>query len=106
MGTGKQMKKMVKKMSNSERYKELKEKYRISFCAEKYNAITRSFEPVDFSDFDIIIKPDGQTYASHWYQIIKAPKEITNDDLALICDNGNCCFGYYTFANYIMINTN
>ena len=92
-------------MQNQERYKELCAKYRISHFAEQYNQVTKSFEPINFNDYDVIIKAEGQSYASHRYQIIKAPKELTNDDLAIICDNGNCCFGYQVFANYIIINT-
>lgn len=29
------------------------------------------------------------------YTLIKKPKELSLDELALICDRGNLCFGYH-----------
>ena len=33
-------------------------------------------------------------YAHGEYRIYKCPDEVTLDELALICDGGNLCFGY------------
>ena len=37
------------------------------------------------------------------YYIYKAPKELTKDEIALILDNGNLCFGYSSAGSYYTI---
>ncbi|MBO7043619.1 hypothetical protein J6W34_03620 [bacterium] len=44
-------------------------------------------------DSDIIYEVSHCKYRSKYY-IKKCPDSVTLDELALICDNGNLCFGY------------
>lgn len=47
----------------------------------------------DFSQYDIVIgrKPG---YHHALYTIYKNAPELSRDELALVCDCGNLCFGY------------
>ena len=92
-------------IKNQSLYKELCEKYRISYFEEEYNPVTKSFEMMDFSKYDIIIKPGYTGRGVQYYQILKSPKELEYSDLAIICDKGRCLYGFSVFANYIIIHT-
>lgn len=62
---------------NHQIYKELKEKYKIN----------------EGEDSDIVYnRIAGYNHSD--YFIKKCPDEVTEDELALICDKGNLCFGY------------
>ena len=37
---------------------------------------------------------EGRGYANTRYRILSNPHNFSNDELALICDGGNLCFGY------------
>lgn len=37
------------------------------------------------------------------YYIYKAPKELTKDEIALILDNGNLCFGYSSTGSHYIV---
>ena len=79
---------------NAEIYKELREKYRINTNGLIFNEQLRKFEDANPDDFDVIIKGAGSGYACQHYNIIKNAPQLSNDELALICDGGNLCFGY------------
>lgn len=67
---------------NREIYKELCEKYKIS----RYNV-----ENPD--DYDIVLdRTPGYNHST--YSVIKNNTELSQLELALICDDGNLCFGY------------
>ena len=42
----------------------------------------------------ICYKCDGGGYSTTKYSILSNPYNFSNDELALICDRGNLCFGY------------
>lgn len=44
-------------------------------------------------------------YAHKAYLVLSNPENLSNDELALICDSGNLCFGYRTSGNVIKIHT-
>ena len=66
-----------------ERYKELEAKYKISRGLRKGESE---------SDFDVIVQQSG---CSSTYEIVKNTPNLSTDDLAIIADKGNLCFGYY-----------
>jgi len=73
---------------NNETYKWLKETYKIAtewFIENKKLII---------DDFDIVYESTGVGYGTHSYKIIKNSLDLPNNYLALICDDGNLCFGY------------
>lgn len=62
---------------NREIYKELIQKYKIN----------------EGEDSDIIWQCSHE-YCHNIYYIKKYPNDINIDELALLCDDGNLCFGY------------
>ena len=80
---------------NRESYIRLKDKYKIL----KYS------EQRDSEDFDIILRFCGPEYHSFSYIVEKNTPSLTDHELALICDNGNLCFGYSINNNKITIFT-
>ena len=71
---------------NREIYAELCKKYKIS------RNLPETEEEAE--QYDIIVHFCRAWYASCEYEIIKKPQDVTNDEIALICDDGNLCFGY------------
>lgn len=73
-------------------YDELNQKYKIA----KYKIDNPE-------DYDVVIKFDQSGYASKVYEVIKNSPNLSTDELALICDSGNLCFGYNVKNNLIVI---
>lgn len=73
-------------------YNELKEKYRIS-----------SYKVDNLDDYDIVLDcTQGMHYSV--YKIIKNNTQLSDLELALICDDGRLCFGYSRHGNKFYIN--
>lgn len=73
---------------NCEIYKELKSKYKI-----KCKYFNESLEKL-INDYDIIYEYSSHSYRRTSYVILKNGPNLSNDELALIVDEGNLCFGY------------
>lgn len=72
-------------------YQELLEKYNI-FISYNYKLST-AYPAKRFNNYDIVIeRNDGHNHSL--YRVHKNLPCLTNDELALICDAGNLCFGY------------
>lgn len=71
---------------NKEIYVELCKKYKISFSLPETEE--------ESEQYDIIVHFCRSWYASCEYEIVKRPEGVTDDEVALICDRGNLCFGY------------
>ena len=80
---------------NRESYIRLKDKYTILKYSEQRNS----------EDFDIILRFCGPEYHSFSYIVEKNDPSLTDHELALICDNGNLCFGYTVEDRRIVIFT-
>lgn len=78
---------------NHEIYEELKEKWRIASNTEFYNTKTKQTEKVNFDDYDLVYKRKAG-YNRGEYTIHKNETTMTDDELALVFDGGNLCFGY------------
>lgn len=74
---------------NSEIYEALKRKYKIL----KISDINHK-QPTDeeLNNNDIVYSREA-CYLHGEYRIYKCPEEVTFNELSLICDNGNLCFG-------------
>ena len=83
-------------MTNFERYQEIKQQHKILVT---YKAVD------DMSDWDIVIQCLGPGYAHTRYKVLKNSAGLSTDELALICDCGNLCFGYRTSGGEIHIYT-
>lgn len=67
---------------NKEIYNEISQKWRIS-----------PRDSVDESKYDLILsRTPGYHHST--YHIIKNVTDLTQDEIALVCDGGNLCFGY------------
>lgn len=47
----------------------------------------------------------GYGYNHEKYEVVDNPHNLSTDELALIADKGNLCFGYRTEGKYIVIHT-
>lgn len=75
---------------NRKIFKELNEKFKI----KKATNISDS----DMEKYDIVIQLIDYEYCRECYKILKAPDNVSAMELALLCDDGNLCFGCSTAA--------
>ena len=47
----------------------------------------------------------GSGYGHKKYEVVSNPHNLSREELALICDGGNLCFGYRTDGDLIVIHT-
>lgn len=88
-----------KSNSNRKALEELKQKYNIT---SSFNYERMSDEEKE--NVDIVFNRSGSGYGSSIYKIYKNKPELSKLELALICDDGNLCFGYsLTGENLIAI---
>ena len=89
-----------KRQSNLAALAELKEKYNIKYKWEYDQMSEKEQESVD-----VVYGDAGGGYAHSLYEVYKNIPNLTTKELALICDNGNLCFGYSTQYGKIKIYT-
>lgn len=98
-----------KREVNKAIYNELINKYKITNNITRnyqmYNSKTYSFEPANLDNYDIAFSYVGSSCGNIVYQIIKNAPNLSNDELALLCDEGNLCFGHVNNGSYIRIFT-
>lgn len=94
-----------KNMMNSAIYDELVTTHRIARSSKKYNAQKKCFEDINLDDYDVVVENSGVGYGHTLYKIVKNAPKLSNDELALICDEGNLCFGYAMRSGRICIYT-
>lgn len=78
----------MKRKANIQTYKELESKYRVMHCFRS------NLDKVNMEEYDIVIASTGSGYAHEKYIIEKNQPRLDFDELALLCDRGNLCFGY------------
>ncbi len=77
---------------NKEIYEELKKKYKIlQVQSRDWSTDTKPTEE-ELNNYDIVYSRKS-CYAHGEYTLYKAPKDITTNQLLLIFDGGNLCFG-------------
>lgn len=84
---------------NYEIYEELKRKYKILKVSDIDHKIPTK-EELEQND---IVYSRKACYAHGEYRIYKCPDEVTLNELALICDGGNLCFGYSGNKKFLSI---
>ena len=77
---------------NIEIYEGLKKKYKINECASE-----------NIEEYDIAFEFNGFGYANKSFKILSNKAGLSSDELALIADDGNLCFGYKRTGNIIKI---
>ena len=84
---------------NKEIYNELKEKYKIYKVSDiEHKEPTK--EELEQND---IVYSRRACYGHGEYRVYKCPDNLSEDELALICDKGNLCFGYNGNKSYLII---
>lgn len=96
---------LKKRDINLEIYAEPLKKYKVSRSGKTYDLETQRFVPINPDDFDVVIEPLGCGYATSKYHVVKNAPSLSLDELALICDDGNLCFGYRGSESRIVIYT-
>ena len=91
--------------TNYEAYLELREKYKIWSSGLKKYVGKGQYEPIDQDKYDVIYECVGTGYANKRYRVYKNAPNLAKDELALICDGGNLCFGYCSMGNEITVYT-
>ena len=88
-----------KRKINREIYEELKNKYRILKLSDIEHK-QPSEEQLNNND---IVYSRKACYLHGEYRIYKCPDEVTFDEMSLICDEGNLCFGSSGNKNFINV---
>ena len=86
-------------------YCELKDKYKIAYSETVWNSEKRCIEKVNLDEYDIVIDQIARGYAENLYSVIKNAPNLSTNELALICDRGNLCFGHSISGNNIYVYT-
>ena len=89
-------------MTYFERYKELQDTYKIAHStygmvpAELLNDRVKAKVALEeaVKQYDVVVECIGYGHAHRKYRVVKNGPGLSNDDLAIICDTGNLCFGY------------
>ena len=69
----------------------------------KYKIIKSFVSIENTDDYDVIIMYKSSEYGGSIYEVVKNEPNLSSDELALICDNGNLCFGYIRKGDTIKI---
>ena len=84
---------------NREIYKELQSKYKILKVSD-IGHVQPNIE--ELNDYDIVYSRKA-CYLHGEYRIYKCPDEVAFDELSLICDQGNLCFGSSGTKKYLTV---
>lgn len=86
---------------NREIYKELTEKYRIYHKEKWYDLPAKSKEDnmSEILESHDLVYTREAGYEHAIYRVLKKPENITDDELMLIFDGGNLCFGGSKISN-------
>ena len=74
-----------KRKTNAETYESICKKWRIGYHD--------NLREINEDDFDLIIER-AAGYLHSTYRIIKNETDLSRDEIALVCDDGNLFFGY------------
>lgn len=100
-------------MPNWERYEELRRIYKIKIGL--YGLVPKDIKvhTIEYDDalrkaleeYDVVVESAGVGYAHHKYRVVKNAPGLSTRDLAIICDEGNLCFGYRVQGGLIYVHT-
>lgn len=88
---------------NREIYSELKEKYKILKVEEILRDKSFRIPTEDELNNNDIVYSRKACYGHGEYKIYKCPEKVNLNELALICDGGNLCFGYSGSKNKLIV---
>lgn len=79
----------MKQDQNKLVYKDLVDKYKVCRYPEG---------TTDYDEYDIVIRRTAE-YLKSSYELLKCTPDLTEDEILLICDQGNLCFGGMYYSN-------
>lgn len=101
--------------TNYERYKELCDTYKIRRSTygllSKEDTEGRTLQEVQLmldaaiKQYDVVVERCGSVYAGAKYKVLRNAPNLNAKELAIICDQGNLCFGYRSEGGYIIVYT-
>lgn len=74
-------------------YEQAHKTYRISHGTKEYNEAKECWEDINFDDYDLVIESRNQRGASQEYVVLKNTTDLSDADIANVCDPNN--FGFY-----------
>lgn len=77
-----------------EEYKNIMGKYKVATSRWIWDKKLQKTATIDEDAYDIIVNCVGEGYYCKLYEVIKNEPKLSEQELALICDEGNLCFGY------------
>jgi len=86
-------------------YEEILKRYRVTTAERIWNPKEQKSVLVKEEDYDIILRSVGYGYAHKVYEVVKNAPRLDERSLALICDEGNLCFGYDVRGGKIVVYT-
>lgn len=86
-------------------YREILKKYRVTTAKTVWNPQMQKSVPIQEKDYDVILWRVGRGYACEIYEVVKNAPGLDEKSLALICDDGNLCFGYDVRNGKIVVYT-
>ena len=86
---------------NESIYDELKQKVVIH---QQYSKISED-EMENIKKEKTVIQYEGKGCYHNIYKILSNPHDLTNDEIALVADKGNLCFGYRKENGLILVHT-
>lgn len=89
-----------KQQSNLAALKELQEKHNI-----KDKWLYDKMDAAEQATVDVVVGRVGGGYGHSLYEVYKNTPQLSTKELALICDDGNLCFGRSSLGNTIKIYT-
>lgn len=100
-------------MYNWERYEELKKNYKIAnglhglipLDVKRYTLEYDEALKKVLDEYDVVVESAGFGYAHAKYKVLKNGPGLSTKDLAIICDEGNLCFGYRVQGGLIYVHT-
>jgi hypothetical protein len=85
---------------NRELYAELEHKIKRCYVNPRTRLLDCTSE--DMEKYCCFIS-EGHGYANIRYRILSNPYNLSNDELALVCDGGNLCFGYRMDGDVVVV---
>lgn len=79
----------------------MKTDYRIAHGTEQLNPNTGRWEAINFDDYDLVIESGSQSCGTKEYIVRKNTTDLSDSEIADICDRNN--FGYARYGNTFRI---
>lgn len=80
--------------TNLEKYENIIKSHRVTTSIRTWNPETHQDVPIDENNYDVIVNCVESGHYCKLYKVVKNVPGLSEQELALVCDEGNLCFGY------------